>query len=165
MENNEVVVKQKSNMGLIIILILALLLAGACGYIAYDKFFSNKPVDEEKTIEEKVDYTGFYKGCTEVEGDIECAELVLNEDNTAFLTTNPLSPVSVIGSYSVEDKTLTVSGLYTSAGQTPGIENTSYELKITDNGFIYKYRSIDFVLTKTTEDQLKLYNQMKAPNY
>ena len=161
MENNEVVVKQKSNKGVIIVLILLLL--GACGYIAYDKFFAPEPVVEEPTVEEeKVDYSGFYKGCTEVEGETECAELVLNKDNTAYLTSNPFSPVSVIGSYTAEDKVLTVSGLFTSAGQNPGIENTSYELKITDDGFIYKYKSLDFVLTKTTEDQLKVYNQMKV---
>lgn len=48
MENENVVVKTKSNKGIIIVLII--LLIGACGYIAYDKFLVK---DESKSTDNK----------------------------------------------------------------------------------------------------------------
>lgn len=54
-ENNEVIVKQKSNKGVIIVLII--LLVGALGYIAYDKFISK---DNKQAVNDTTSkgYTG-----------------------------------------------------------------------------------------------------------
>lgn len=49
MDNNEVIVKQKSNKGLIVvIIILIIMVLGLCGYIVYDKYITK---EEPKTNE------------------------------------------------------------------------------------------------------------------
>ena len=182
MENNETIVKQKSNKGVIILLvIIIIILLGISGYLAYDKFMAKdiktNEVTETQTKEESKndnttsqiidnsdkDYSGYYKGCSKDEyGDENCVELVLNKDKTAFLLENPISASGVVGNYSINNDEIIINSIYQISSENAGIKNNTYNLKIDNDEFIYSYNNINYKLTKTTEDKLTLYNQMKS---
>ena len=132
MENNEVIVKQKSNKGLkVLLVILILIVLGLSGYLVYDKFIAKDKTpmsaDQKDT---KEDYVGYYSGCSKnLEGDEVCAELVLNNDKTAYLLEDPISSAAVVGTYSIENNTLTINSTYKLASENAGKDVEVYKLK------------------------------------
>lgn len=172
MENNEMnvqnnetiepVVKQKSNKGLIVlIIILILMVLGLCGYIVYDKYFMKEELKTTDT-QTTTNYVGYYKGCNKIEGDEYCVELVLNEDNTAFLLAMPISPSGNVGNYEVKDNNIIINSNYQISSENAGIKNETYNLVIENGQITYTFNNTKFILSKTTEDKLDLYNQMKS---
>jgi len=167
MENNEINVQnndvKKSAIKWILVVLIALVVI-LTGYVVYDNF-----IVKDASNTEKINYVGYYKGCAkDLEGDDVCSELVLNEDKTAFLLNDPLGPTAIVGNYSIDGNTLTINSTYKLSENTAvnGINNETYNLKVDGDSIIYNFNNgtikLDFKLTKTTQDKLDMYIQMKA---
>ena len=158
----------------LIIFIVMIILTFILGqYLLYSKkieIFKRK--EQKKIIIKEVvkkenikNYSGFYYGCTnntEHGGEL-CIELVLNKDNTVFIS-DPYVGKGYVGSFKVEDDKLLINTIYNISTVDPGIENHSFELSINENEFNYKDldKNVSITLTSQDEDVLTLYKQMKV---
>lgn len=140
MNNENVVVKQKNNKGVIVLLILVIV--GLIGFVAYDK--SNKSIynnksqtnqvsnkDEVKEEKTESDFIGYYNVTTQ-DTDTHMGlniYLALYKNNAVVVTDLSVSPVQYIGGYEFTNNNIIVNSKWMRASQ----EVNSYENIFTFN--------------------------------